>query len=99
MSVQTKQSLPELCYVVVPGAEPGRRMGLVKRGESGYYHCDYDQEHYSDEQVDEYVKLLNERLEVTPLLAECMLNGSMFGWHNRGADPEYMAKRLEAVRC
>jgi hypothetical protein len=24
---------PSLCYVVVPDAEPGKRIGIVKRGE------------------------------------------------------------------
>jgi hypothetical protein len=27
---------PEFCYVVVPGAAPGKRIGIVKRGKKGY---------------------------------------------------------------
>ena len=33
---------PPLCYVIVPGAAPGKRIGIVKRGEKGYYKAGVD---------------------------------------------------------
>jgi hypothetical protein len=33
---------PEFCYVVVPGAAPGKRIGIVKRGKKGYYLTNFD---------------------------------------------------------
>lgn len=73
-------SKPALCYVVVPGAEPGKRIGIVKRGETGYYLTDYDMPTVSNLAVKEFVAEQNAKLGVEPAEAEAMLYGSCFGW-------------------
>lgn len=92
MSRELKNGLPPLCYTRVFGNEPGRRMGIIKRGESGYYHCDYDRPEYSDQTITGYVKEMNDRLGVTEAQAEAMSVGSMFGWDCPGARPEKWEK-------
>ena len=79
--------LPKLCYVVVPGAAPGKRIGIVKRGEKGYYLTDFDTTMAPEERVEEAVKMMNERLKVSAAQSQAMLIGSMFGWNVFGADP------------
>ena len=82
---------PALCYVVVPGAAPGKRIGIVKRGEKGYYLSDYDRPYgfgigyLSQAKIEDWVREMNERLDVDPAQAESMLMGSMFGWDCPGA--------------
>jgi len=81
-------NLPELCYTRILGAAPGHRMGVIKCDVSGYYPCDYDQAKYSDEQIEDWVRLLNDRLGVTPSQRLAMETGSMFGWDVPGANPD-----------
>jgi hypothetical protein len=75
----------ELCYVIVPGAAPGKRIGIVKRGVKGFYRCDFDQPQYTSAQIDAHVAFLNKKLGVCPEETEAMLIGSMFGWDVPGA--------------
>jgi hypothetical protein len=77
---------PDLCYVVVPGAKIGERIGIVKRGESGYYTTDLDDGSLPTVangalSVEDYVSHMNERLGISNDEAQRMLTGSMFGWH------------------
>lgn len=70
-----------ICYVVIPGNDPGKRMGLVKWYEMGYYPSDYDLVSNTDKQAHEHVNLLNQRLGISEEVAESAMAASMFGWH------------------
>lgn len=77
------QKLPPLAYIdnshdKSPGAAP---VIAVRRGESGYYPI-----HTSITAA-----YLNDKLGVTPLQAEAMHHGSMFGWETPGADVDFLA--------
>lgn len=73
-------SLPELCYIHIRGNEFGKRIGIVKRGELGYYVTNYDNVKVSNKKIDEIVDFFNIRMGVTKEQAACMEIGSMFGW-------------------
>jgi hypothetical protein len=79
---------PELCFVVVLGNKPGERVGIVKRGEVGYYRTDLDDAKSDLDALALYVATLNETLGVDQPTALAMEIGSMFGWDKPGADPE-----------
>ncbi|MDK9702450.1 MAG: hypothetical protein OEL20_04870 [Sulfuritalea sp.] len=83
--------LPTNCFVYIPERGPGRYIAAIKRGEPGCYATTYDTRDPTDAQ--NLVALLNRRLGVTPEQAECMLVGSMFGWHVPGATPPRAAIR------
>ena len=77
---------PDLCYVVVPGAKIGQRVGIVKRGERGYYTTTLDDgtlptKATSGLSVEGFVRHMNSRLGISGDEARRMLSGSMFGWH------------------
>ncbi len=78
--------MPNVCYVVIPGAAQGKRIGIVRLNESGYYLTDYDY-YDTEEQCKEHVELLNKSLGVSPKVAQSMLEGSMFGWDCPCAQP------------
>lgn len=80
--------LPEMSATFIEAAEPGKRIGLIKRGESGYYLTDYDTPKTSEQLARETVNHINARLGVTPAQAIAMEIGSMCGWHVPGADPD-----------
>lgn len=84
--------LPEFCLVFIPEGGPGKYVGAVRRGEMGYSPTTYDVP--DPEKAQELVAHVNRRLGVTDLQAQCMHNGSMFGWDVPGADPKHMAKVL-----
>jgi hypothetical protein len=46
---------PEFCYVVVPGAAPGKRIGIVKRGKKGYYLTNFDSPKASGRTINDFV--------------------------------------------
>ena len=79
--------LPELCYVMIGAAQPGERIGIIKRNERGYYLTDFDNKTASDTIVQEAVRRMNERLGVKPSQVIAMQAGSMFGWDVPGANP------------
>jgi hypothetical protein len=85
--------LPKHSYVFIDGAEPGKRIGLVKRGERGYYLTDCDNPRYDDAFVMDIVTKLNERADVSPDQANAMHIGSLCGWNVPGADPRRYADR------
>ena len=78
--------MANICYVVIPGAAKGKRIGIVVYGESGYYLTDYDS-HDTEAQCKEHVTLVNKSLGVSPRVEEAMLSGSMFGWDCPAAQP------------
>lgn len=95
MTNQIANDLPEYCYVVT-AAHPGRRIGMVRLNESGYYPTSLDDPYDTEEQVQARVTALNERSGVTPGQAERMQTGSMFGWDTPGARmtaSEFLARR------
>jgi hypothetical protein len=71
---------PQFCYVVVPGAVPGKRIGVVERGKKGYYLTEFDSPKASDKTIRDFVNGMNARLGVSATEAQAMLYGSMFGW-------------------
>lgn len=76
-----KRNLPPIAYVdnkakIYVGGAP---VIAVKRGEPGYHPI------HTKLTADE----LNALEGVTPAQREAMLCGSMFGWHLKGADPEF----------
>ncbi len=86
--------LPEVCYAVV-SESPGKRIGLINRGDLGYYPSDMDIEGGDLAEVHRRVERLNLRLGVTPAQASRMLAGSMFGWDTFAAHltPEEFAAK------
>ena len=73
---------PEFCYVVVPGAAPGKRIGIVKRGKKGYYLTNFDSPKASGRTISDFVAGMNALLgvdtaeaQVTPR-ALCAMLGS-----------------------
>jgi hypothetical protein len=79
---------PDLCAVYLGSAKPGERIGLIKRGETGYYQCDYDSDRASNETARAMADHINARLGVTEAQALAMAIGSMCGWDVPGADPD-----------
>jgi hypothetical protein len=78
--------MANVCYIVVPGAAKGKRIGIVRYGESGYYLTDYDC-YNTEAECKEHVGLINKSLGVSPKIEEAMLYGSMFGWECPAAQP------------
>ena len=85
--IPLRSSLPEQCYIYVPTEN---RIGIVKKGESGYYktdilECNRIKTH---DEAKKFVDELNSKLDVTPDQRAAMMAGSMFGWHTLAADPK-----------
>jgi hypothetical protein len=78
--------MENLAYIFVSGNEPGKRIGIVKWFETGYYATDFDH-HQSEEAAREHVRILNYRLGIPEDVAKAALYGSMFGWHVPAAQP------------
>ena len=68
-----------MAYVFITAREKGKRIGLVKFGEDGYYQTDYDNVDSAAE-CRELVEALNARLGVPADVAASLFAGSMFGW-------------------
>jgi len=70
----------------------------VKFGEQGYYRNGAP--FMTEQAAHMFVARLNDCLGVTPLQAECMLVGSMFGWDVPGADPDhYKADEIARIEA
>lgn len=80
--IPLRSSLPEQCYVFV---QTENRIGIVKKGESGYYSTEI--ESGTPIETKKLVDEMNERLNVSKPQAEAMKSGSMFGWDTPAADP------------
>jgi hypothetical protein len=83
-----KEKLPKFCYTVVPSANPGSRICIVQRGESGCYCTDLDGRALTLKDVEQVVRKLNEQLGITEAQEIAMASGCMFGWHVPAADPD-----------
>lgn len=80
--IPLRSSLPEQCYVYLPTTQ---EIGIVKKGESGYYRSDLSPVYGEDGQ--KFVDEMNRGGGVTKAQAAAMSAGSMFGWAAPAADP------------
>ena len=80
--------LPEKCYGILPSTG---ELIEIHRGVDGYYPVKFNHLTSPKEAAD----LLNRTIKVSPIQAEAMLNGSMFGWDVPGADPDYLERQAE----
>ena len=85
--IPLRSSLPEQCYIYV---QTENKIGIVKKGESGYYKTDIleSNEIKSHSEAEAFVDEINEKLNVTPAQSKAMMAGSMFGWQTPAADPK-----------
>lgn len=75
-----------LCYTRILGNAPGKRIGIVKWGETGYYSVDFDHSNLSDTEVDDLVNDLNDRMGIPREVARSASSASIFGWNVPIAD-------------
>ena len=81
--IPLRSSLPKECYVFV---QTSNKVGIVKRGEQGFYPTDIIGGKPSETKA--LVEESNHKLGVTKAQAEAMKCGSMFGWETPAADPK-----------
>ena len=81
--IPLRSSLPEQCYVFV---QTENCVGIVKKGESGFYRTDIQGGKPSE--TNALVNEMNKKLGLSKGQAEAMKAGSMFGWHTPAANPE-----------
>ena len=81
--IPLRSSLPEQCYVFV---QTENCVGIVKKGESGFYHTDIQGGKPSE--TNALVNEMNQKLGLSKGQAEAMKAGSMFGWDTPAADPK-----------
>ena len=95
--IPLRASLPNQCYIYV---QTVNKIGIVKKGESGYYKTDLmecnDIKRYT--KAKEFVNELNEQLRVTPAQREAMKAGSMFGWHTPAANPKNYTEKGTPIK-
>lgn len=93
--IPLRSSLPEHCYIYLPTT---REIGIVKKGESGYYRSDLTPVYGEDGK--QFVEELNQKGGITKAQEAAMLAGSMFGWHFRqpGAVRPPHEQRLDVLR-
>lgn len=91
--IPMRSSLPDTCYVYLPTTQ---EIGIVKKGESGYYRSDLSPVYGQNGQafVDEY----NREHGVTKAQAAAMSAGSMFGWACPAADPKSYDKNGQLLK-
>lgn len=81
--IPLRSSLPEQCYIYLPTTN---EIGIVKKGESGYYRTDLV--NGEPDAMRELAESMNKKLGVAKSQAEAMKSGSMFGWKVPAADPK-----------
>lgn len=81
--IPLRSSLPEQCYVYLPASQ---EIGIVKKGEMGYYRSDLSPVY--GESGQKFVDEINRQGGVTKAQVAAMLAGSMFGWATPAADPK-----------
>lgn len=81
--IPLRSSLPEQCYVFV---QTENCVGIVKKGESGFYRTDIQGGKPSE--TNALVNEMNQKLGLSKGQAEAMKAGSMFGWDTPAADPK-----------
>ena len=80
--IPLRSSLPERCYAYLPTTQ---EIGIVRKGESGYYRSDLSPAYGQDGKA--FVEELNRQGGVSKAQVEAMIAGSMFGWACPAADP------------
>ena len=95
--IPLRSSLPEQCYIYV---QTENKIGIVKKGESGYYKTDIleSNEIKSHSEAEAFVDEINEKLNVTPAQRKAMMAGSMFGWQTPAADPKSYDDNGQALK-
>ena len=79
--------MKDLCYVRIPGNLPEESVGIVRKGQSGYYQSDVQiPKTFTTVQIQAVVDELNAEAGISKAYAESMMVGSMFGWEVPGAD-------------
>ena len=91
--IPLRSSLPEQCYVFV---QTENCVGIVKKGESGFYRTDIQGGKPSE--TNALVNEMNKKLGLSKGQAEAMKAGSMFGWDTPAADPKSYDKNGIPVR-
>ena len=81
--IPLRSDLPEVCYSILPSTGD---VIIIKRGESGYYRCEYSTEDKAFNR--EFANDRNANLGVSKAQVEAMLAGSMYGWDVPAADPK-----------
>lgn len=81
--IPVRSSLPEQCYVYLSTSQ---EIGIVKKGEMGYYRSDLSPVY--GEIGQEFVDEINRQGGVSKAQEAAMLAGSMFGWVTPAADPK-----------
>ena len=91
--IPLRSSLPEHCYIYLPTT---REIGIVKKGESGYYRSDLTPVYGEDGK--QFVEELNQKGGITKAQEAAMLAGSMFGWQTPAADPENYDEQGQPIK-
>lgn len=91
--IPLRSSLPEHCYIYLPTT---REIGIVKKGESGYYRSDLTPVYGDDGK--QFVEELNQKGGITKAQEAAMLAGSMFGWQTPAADPKNYDEQGQPVK-
>ena len=81
--IPLRSDLPEVCFSILPSTGD---VIIIKRGESGYYRCEYSTEDKAFNR--EFANDRNANLGVSKAQVEAMLAGSMYGWDVPAADPK-----------
>ena len=91
--IPMRSSLPAQCYVFLPTTQ---EIGIVKKGESGYYRSDLSPVYGQDGKA--FVEELNRQGGVTKAQAAAMSAGSMFGWACPATDPKSYDKNGQLLK-
>jgi hypothetical protein len=81
--------LPEFCFVFRDGQLPGHKIAKVRRDETGFWPVRGLPDATDGEALDS-IRRANEALAVDGVHAFCMKNGSLFGFHTKGSDPQWV---------
>jgi hypothetical protein len=73
-------TLANTCYTVVLTEQAGANIGIIKRGESGYYATNYN--FGTGKEAELAVRDLNDKRGIDKKTQLKMEMGSMFGWDN-----------------
>lgn len=91
--IPLRSSLPEHCYIYLPTT---REIGIVKKGESGYYRSDLTPVYGEEDK--QFVEELNQKGGITKAQEAAMLAGSMFGWQTPAADPKNYDEQGQPIK-
>tara|TARA_R100000808_G_scaffold23991_2_gene54170 strand:+ start:259 stop:603 length:345 start_codon:yes stop_codon:yes gene_type:complete len=86
-------SMPGFCYAICHVRLKTATIVGLQHGVSGYWPLEEYQEMPIDEAKAKRDEL-NERLNVTKMVADCMHVGSMFGWDVPGANPRFVMENF-----